>query len=60
MASLELVEQVTASAGAVRAAMSDFQNVDNALTPHDAAPPVVASPPAVSAGVAPEGTAGAG
>ncbi len=60
LASLELVEQVTASAGAVRAAMSDFQNVDNALTPHDAAPPVVASPPAVSAGVAPEGTAGAG
>jgi len=35
LASLELVEQVTASASAVREAMSDFQNVDNALGPQD-------------------------
>ncbi len=56
LASLELVEQVTASAGAVRDAMADFQNVDNALAPHEDKPavPEVAQPPAG----APTGPAG--
>jgi len=35
LTSLELVEQVTASAGAVRAAMSDFQKADSVVTSRD-------------------------
>jgi hypothetical protein len=48
--SLELVETVKASAGAVRAAMSDFQKVDGALSSHDAGAgagtPASVAPPA--------------
>ena len=35
LTSLELVEEVTASAGAVRAAMSDFQKADSVVTSRD-------------------------
>jgi hypothetical protein len=49
LTSLELVEEVTASAGAVRAAMSDFQKADSVVTSRDeiaakSAPPDVAPP----------------
>jgi hypothetical protein len=50
LASMELVEEVTASAGAVREAMSDFQNVDNALAPHDAKAPAVVAGSGAAAG----------
>lgn len=49
LTSLELVEEVTASAGAVRAAMSDFQKADSVVTSRDhiaaTSAPVDVTPP---------------
>jgi len=46
LVSLELVETIKASAGAVRAAMSDFQKVDGVLASRDAAAIATTPPPA--------------
>jgi hypothetical protein len=55
LTSLDLVEEVTAAAGAVRAAMSDFQKADGVVASRDGTP--ARGIPLVAAPTAPEGPA---